>query len=311
MNLREKRRRGGSSVKTFAKKIVMLIALLTLIAAAEPKPVSADGGEFGYEIVVEPSPVTIGDEVTLTVRLTDYDETKAGIRGFQIDINNNGNLLQNSTCTTLVTDNEGALSNYTSYQSGRDLVRHLYMKMNGTLDRSQSDLLEVKIPIPHSFTEEGTVTLPFRLLIQSDAEENNQLTYNSTIEIHYVPEGETPVEPVTSVDISWGEMNFTYTDGTWNPTEHQYEGAGWTDNGSGYVTVRNNGEKDVETSFAYASGRSDISGGFTDGTNPVTAPVSLGAGKEQTVYLVLSGKPEGYLGENAVIGTVNIILGGE
>ena len=169
----------------------------------------------------------------------------------------------------------------------------------------------MKIPIPDSFTEEGTVTLPFRLLIQSDAEENNQLTYNSTIEIHYVPEGETPVEPVTSVDISWGEMNFTYTDGTWNPTEHQYEGAGWTDNGSGYVTVRNNGEKDVETSFAYASGRSDISGGFTDGTNPVTAPVSLGAGKEQTVYLVLSGKPEGYLGENAVIGTVNIILGGE
>lgn len=298
-------------MKIYAKKIIMLIVLLTLIVAVEPRSVSADSGEFGYEIVVEPSPVTIGDEVTLTVRLTDYDETKAGIRGFQIDINNSGNILQNSTCTTLVTDNEGALSNYTSYQPGRDLVRHLYMKMNGTLDRSQSDLLEVKIPIPDSFTEEGTISLPFRLLIQSDAEENNQLTYRSTIEIHYVPEGETPVEPEASVDISWGEMSFTYTDGIWNPTDHRYEGAGWTDNGSGYVTVKNTGEKDVETSFAYSTERSDISGEFTDGTNSVTAPVPLEAGKEQTVYLVLSGKPEGYLGENVVIGTVNITLGGE
>ena len=40
----------------------------------------------------------------------------------------------------------------------------------------------------------------------------------------YQPEGEAPT--VYSVDVSWGSMEFTYTDGavskTWDPSTHQY-----------------------------------------------------------------------------------------
>ena len=89
-------------MKTYIKKAAALLVILAAVLTAMPQTVRA-GDEYGFEILVEPSPAPIGGEVTLTVSLTDYDETKAGIRGFQIDIYNVGNTLQNSQCTTLVT----------------------------------------------------------------------------------------------------------------------------------------------------------------------------------------------------------------
>ena len=297
-------------MKIYAKKALTLIFLLAIVLVEIPQTVNAED-EYSYEIVVEPSPVAIGDEVTLTVRLTTYDETKAGIRGFQIDITNVGETLQNSTVTSLVTDSENVLSNHAAYQPARDLVRHLYMKLTGTLDRSQTELLQVKIPISDSFTEAGTISLPFRLLIQTDAEENNQLTYNSTINIDYAPASEIPEEPMTDVEITWGEMNYTYTDGKWNPITHSYKDGGWTDNNSGYVTVKNTGDSDVQTSFTYTTERTDIIGSFSDGENNVITTIPLEKGEEKTVYLILSGQPVDYLGENVPIGTVNVILEGK
>ena len=32
---------------------------------------------------------------------------------------------------------------------------------------------------------------------------------------------------IVSVDITWGDMEFTYSDGTWNAETHTYEGVGW------------------------------------------------------------------------------------
>ena len=81
-------------MKTYIKKAAALLFILAAVLTAMPQTVRA-GDEYGFEILVEPSPAPIGGEVTLTVRLTDYDETKAGIRGFQIDIYNVGNTLQN------------------------------------------------------------------------------------------------------------------------------------------------------------------------------------------------------------------------
>lgn len=293
-------------MKTYIKKAAALLVILAAVLTAMPQTVRA-GDEYGFEILVEPSPAPIGGEVTLTVRLTDYDETKAGIRGFQIDIYNVGNTLQNSKCTTLVTDNDSVLSNYTSYQPGRDLVRHLYMKWTGTMDRSQKDLLQVVVPIDETLTEAGSVTLPFCLLIQTDAKEDNQLTYYSDIVISYAPEEELPE---SSVEITWGNMDYVYTDGIWNPAEHRYEGGGWTDNGSGCVTVKNTGDAAVETSFTYTTERADISGSFTAADDPVTGPVTVAGGEEQTVHLILNGAPSESLEEQTVIGNVSVTLGG-
>lgn len=66
----------------------------------------------------------------------------------------------------------------------------------------------------------------------------------------YQPEGE--VATVYSVDVSWGSMEFTYTDGavskTWNPSTHQYtesvgEGSWSNQDGANKVTVTNRSNK--------------------------------------------------------------------
>ena len=89
------------------------------------------------------------------------------------------------------------------------------------------------------------------------------------------PGGEIP--QVTSVEITWGNLSYTYDEGTWNASTHTYEGGGWTaaDNGNS-VTVQNTGTLDVTASYTYNPVVTGITGSFTDGEgNPVTAPATL------------------------------------
>lgn len=115
-----------------------------------------------------------------------------------------------------------------------------------------------------------------------------------------------------SVDITWGELSFTYSDGTWNPDTHEYDGEGWTvdEEGGNTVKVENNGNTAVSVSFAYNATVDGITGSFTDGETPVSEPVSLPENGSSTVYLILAGKPENELME-ATIGSVTVTIGGE
>ena len=99
---------------------------------------------------------------------------------------------------------------------------------------------------------------------------------------------------VISVDITWGELSFTYSDGTWNPDTHEYDGEGWTvdKEGGNSIKVENTGNTDVNVTYEYKAEETGITGSFTDGENPVSAPVSLPANNSGTVYLILAGKPE-------------------
>ena len=124
------------------------------------------------------------------------------------------------------------------------------------------------------------------------------------------PDGEPG--QIISVDIIWGELRFTYSDGTWNPDTHEYDGEGWTvdKEGGNTVKVENNGNTAVSVSFAYNATVDGITGSFTDGENPVSAPVSLPENGSSAVYLILAGKPEQEL-EKATIGSVTVTIGGE
>ena len=117
---------------------------------------------------------------------------------------------------------------------------------------------------------------------------------------------------VISVDITWGDLSFTYSDGTWNPDTHEYDGEGWTvDKEDGNtVKVENNGNTAVSVSFTYTATVDGITGSFTDGETPVSEPVSLPENGSSTVYLILAGKPEQEL-EKATIGSVTVTIGGE
>ena len=68
----------------------------------------------------------------------------------------------------------------------------------------------------------------------------------------------TPAQDVISVDIAWGSMNFTYTDGsagTWNPETHAYEGATqgtWSTDKAG-ITVTNHSNVGIDADFSFAA----------------------------------------------------------
>ena len=115
-----------------------------------------------------------------------------------------------------------------------------------------------------------------------------------------------------SVDIIWGDLSFTYSDGTWNPDTHEYDGEGWTvdEEGGNSIKVENTGNTDVNVTYDYKVVENGITGSFTDGENPVSEPVSLPANNSSTVYLILAGKPEQNL-DHAKIGSVTVTIGGE
>lgn len=284
------------------QKIASLFLVVVMVFVMMPQvSVAAEDG-YAYEIVVEPNPVVIGDEVTVTVRLTDYDETRSGIRGFQIDITNTAGVLQNSVCRSLVNDKENLISDVAAYQPARDLVRHLYAKMTGTMSYSDTELLEVKIPLPDTYTEDGVISLPFRILIQNAA--GGKFTYNSTVEIPYVKDA-----PIESVDITWGAMDFTYQEGQWQPSNHSYAEGEWVANDdSNTFTVANNGGSAVTAHISYVTERTDISGKFSDGTtvtDEMTATIE--SKKSKNGYLILEGRPSEEMGKQK-IGTVTVTL---
>ena len=118
---------------------------------------------------------------------------------------------------------------------------------------------------------------------------------------------------IVSVEITWADMEFTYSDGTWNTATHTSEGVGWsTDTVDGNkVTVHNAGEVDVSVSYGYTQDNIMVSGGFiTDGEVPVTTPVDLPAGEDKSAWLVLDGKPNETMYKE-VLGSVTVTIGGD
>ena len=136
---------------------------------------------------------------------------------------------------------------------------------------------------------------------------------DTTHGIVYLEDGNyTNTLTVISVDITWGDLSFTYSDGTWNPDTHEYDGAGWNvdEEGGNSIKVENTGNTDVNVTYDYKVVENGITGSFTDGENPVSEPVSLPENGSSTVYLILAGKPKQEL-KNATIGSVTVTIGGE
>lgn len=121
---------------------------------------------------------------------------------------------------------------------------------------------------------------------------------------------------VICVEITWGAMEFTYTDGIWNPETLTYEAGGWkAADGTGGITVKNTGTKEVMVSYEYEpdASVSGVSGSFADeGGAAVTGARELAAGEEKKTYLKLEGKPENIPDSGSFsLGAVIVRLGGD
>lgn len=125
---------------------------------------------------------------------------------------------------------------------------------------------------------------------------------------------------VYSVDIVWGDMAFTYTEGAgrWDPATHQTTGAGggvWkattTDGNKIKVTNHSNAAVTATFSYAAAPGYDSISGSFDKTTlNLATAvDTEVSNAPSDTAALTLTGALASSTAANTTIGTITVTLG--
>lgn len=107
-------------------------------------------------------------------------------------------------------------------------------------------------------------------------------------------------EVQVSIDITWDSLEFTYTDGQWDPETHSYIGGGWSDSG-GNFTLTNTGNVSVMADFSYkqAEGMDEIKGYFS--SSKLIVPIS----ESRNSKLTLSGKPTAHF-ESMTVGTVTV-----
>ena len=122
---------------------------------------------------------------------------------------------------------------------------------------------------------------------------------------------------VYSVDITWGSMEFTYSDGsgrTWNPEDHTYSSGGagvWSHSGN-TVTVTNHSNAQVTAKLDYASetGFTGITGNFNKSTMDLATAVNTAVAKAptDTAELTLSGTLASTVTKPTKIGTITVTI---
>ena len=290
-------------MRIMKKTISILTALAMLFCFST---VANAEGTLGHSVTLSGESVSVGETVTVTVSLTgytaDYDDD---IEGVQVTVGNiDPNVLTVVSKRSLITDST-AFSNSASYSTKKKQVNLLYMSniSGDPLAKPTSEVLEIVFGIKESVTESGSITLPVTVMIQT----SDQITLKSNCVINYTAEPLT----VFNVDITWGSLSYSYSDGTWNPSTHEYEGSGWTcAENSNAVTVANNGDDSVQIGFTYTakSYYGEISGSCKDSGKNTVSSFTLASGNIRTTYLALSGKPNGELSSTA-IGQVTVNVG--
>lgn len=142
-------------------------------------------------------------------------------------------------------------------------------------------------------------------------------TGDQTIDVEAKYQDNTTTATVYSVDVSWGAMQFTYTESgamTWNPGDHTYTDsttAGWTANGN-TVTVTNHSNADVTASFAFAAldAYNTVTGSFDIASATLDAGVVDGydAADKVVATLTLAGTLAETVTDFTKVGTITVTI---
>ena len=122
-----------------------------------------------------------------------------------------------------------------------------------------------------------------------------------------------------SVDITWGDIAFTYTAeaGIWDPATHKTtdaEGGVWTvdKDGGNTITVTNHSNTGVTAAFSYAAdtGFEGITGTFDNASLNLESAVgtTVDEAPNGTAALSLSGALGSTTADNTKIGTITVTL---
>lgn len=134
----------------------------------------------------------------------------------------------------------------------------------------------------------------------------------------YVQGGSSAI--VYSVDITWGSMDFIYTDtagGIWNPQTHNYDGgtqAGWNySEGANRITVTNHSNAAVTVSLQYIpdSNYSNITASFSQPTLSLATAenTAFSQAPSGSSELTLAGELSSSTTTKTNIGVVTVTLG--
>ena len=129
--------------------------------------------------------------------------------------------------------------------------------------------------------------------------------------------GATDDDKVYSVDVTFGDMNFTYTDtatGAWDPATHTYPDttpAAW-DKTTAEITVKNHSNAAVAVTVSYAKDAGytgAVTGNITNGSFDLATAVGTAVenAPSATATLTISGAPVDGV-DNTTIGTVTVSI---
>lgn len=276
------------------KRTTYLLILILMLLPGLLLPAYAQG-ELGYAVRVTPESCVRGETVEVLISLDNYTADVPAILDIQVDLGGiDETVLEVVSCSSMLQD-PGSATVTVKYSETNKRVRLICMNLqNEPLSLENQDLLKVVLKVKEDVTADGSVNLPLSVKLTNVDRENITLT------------GQVPVQytlrPVYDVDIAWGDLSYTYTDGTWNPETYRYEGAGWSADGEngGEIRLTNNGAP-VTAVLTYTTDRTDIRGSFDK------QQLVLGREESGSAVLLLEGQPREDL-NHTVIGKVTITL---
>lgn len=288
-------------------RILSLLLALCLMVLALPMSVVA-AETFTYKDSATTTTPSIGSEFEVVISLTNYDSLDAEIRGLQIDVTNiDTSVFEIVSHSTMISD-ASAASNKTSYSSSKNYIRLVYLQLAGSMDKSVTDVMKFRLKVKSDLTEGGSITLPITLKIGTMSE---NITLTDSLTINYQQASSSTV----SVEVSWGSMEFTYDDGTWDDEKHKWVNNGWkpSTTDSNLITVKNTGSTDVKMELSYnpLSYYNGLSGTFVDSSNTeIGSLISLDAnGLEQKYWFNISGTTETRWTDNYItVGTITLTI---
>lgn len=288
-------------------KIISLVLVLNFILLVA-SPVSVSAAEpITYSVSASTTEPTIGNEFDVMISLTNYEKISDEIRGLQIDVTNiDPNIIEVVSHSTMISD-DAVASNKTSYQSAKNLVRLVYLKISGSMDKSVTDVMTFRLKIKDNLTESGSITFPITLKIGTMTE---NITLNDSLTINYSKKS----DDVVKIDVAWGSMEFVYDDGSWDTDNHKWVNGGWKPMSadSNLITVKNSGNVDVKAQLSYlpSTEYADLSGTFIDAaSNGLTSPFDLKINNEKKFWLKLSGTTaERWSDKFITVGTVTLTI---
>lgn len=282
-----------------------LLAFLMLLGLCVPfgAVTAAEAGtdwEPSYRVNASPDALTPGVTTTVTVSIDNCGAApeEIGINGFQIDVKGlDSTLFQVENIQPLVTTGTPFV-NKGNYIEADGVLKFLFMDLSNVLERTQKKLMQFEITPLAGVTQEQLEAVKLDLIYRTTlvgTSDNKRTSYGT-----YEFGSGTDVE---ELEITFGSLEFTYTDGAWDPEKHRYDTGTWRCvEGADEITVT--GSSGTAALSYTSAGNCGVTGSFVneEGT-PVTG---IAAGTSARVKL--SGTPQGLGTEFTAIGSVTVTV---